>query len=584
MEKLNLEYKGYTCAMYHNHDDRNRLYGKPCAPGSIKPLEDWDFAADTIEEAKKRFETQVDKIINNENYKKKQLEWKTFADSQSIATVINILPDVFEKRIRQKEFDISLLTSVKGGDYEVPLYYVTKAWDVLLKGTLGFLSFLIGPEEDDDFSEETLQEFIDEESILRIRSQAIEDNDRMKVLWKKYFDIDIDTLDVNFKKFDMHMPPNVSHDDCIDYFLDVPNGVSEWIFDAIKYPSDDWASFDAVSSLMEITAYVLRYERNECFDINDYCIHVVGVESDQETYSLLCSQLANDYFNIYPSAEKVDSWKMTAKERMKSLQECDVAVIMQTRNTGRSKKYQKEVLELISLGKPFVTISIKSEDVVLPGKLPFQSNIFTENKKMSIKYEDLKNDILEMLKWVYDCRSEKVWLECDLCDNEYDKAVSLYEKGMEAKENGDEATAKKFLTESAEMGLPSAMVMLAFLLHGIDDSDDSQKKQFELISQAAQYGLWPAIRTLGTLFEEGTGCKKDVDKAMSWYKIAAKEGVGCACGDISDLYDKGEYFKRNLGKALYWMGNAHAHEIDSDVNDYKEDFDRLLAELFADYD
>lgn len=57
-------------------------------------------------------------------------------------------------------------------DAEVPLYYVTKAWDVLLKNSLGVWSFMIGPEEDEDISEESLKLFLKYEGATWSRVQA----------------------------------------------------------------------------------------------------------------------------------------------------------------------------------------------------------------------------------------------------------------------------------------------------------------------------------------------------------------------------------------------------------------------------
>lgn len=155
------------------------------------------------------------------------------------------------------------MEKVEGGDYAVPLYYVTKAWDNLLKGSLGSLSFMIGPEEDDDFSEEILKVYLQEEYASRSRGEATLQNDKMKELWKAHFEIDIDALEIDFTKYDMHLPPNVTQDEYYWYFEDLPDGVNEWIMRPINHPSETWAPHDATSCLMEFTANIIKYERNE---------------------------------------------------------------------------------------------------------------------------------------------------------------------------------------------------------------------------------------------------------------------------------------------------------------------------------
>ena len=102
---------------------------------------------------------------------------------------MNILPDEFKQRVTENKFDDTLLDIVQGGDYEVPLYYVTKAWDIILKGELFPIDFMIGPEEDEDCTEADIKEFLAEENATRSRCEACMDNDKMKKIWKRSFNI-----------------------------------------------------------------------------------------------------------------------------------------------------------------------------------------------------------------------------------------------------------------------------------------------------------------------------------------------------------------------------------------------------------
>ena len=176
---------------------------------------------------------------------------------------MNILPDEFKQRVTENIFDVTLLDTVKGGDYEVPIYYVTKAWDIILKGELFPIDFMIGPEEDEDCTEADIQEFIEEENITRTRCEACRDNNKMKKMWKELFNIDIDTLDIDFLKFDMHLPPNVTYNEYDYYFQDVPNGIDEWILCGINHPNSECITHDEVSALMEFTAEVLLRRKGE---------------------------------------------------------------------------------------------------------------------------------------------------------------------------------------------------------------------------------------------------------------------------------------------------------------------------------
>lgn len=258
-----LEYKGYRAILTLNPRD-NRLWGKICTPENPSiPMDSWGFAGNNIEEAENTFHYQVEKIISHKLFKQKCLEWKSNTDFESVRCVMNILPDEFQRRVVEYKFDHSLLTSVKGGDYEVPLYYVTKAWDVILKGELFPIDFMIGPEEDEDCTQEDIKEFLVEENASRSRCEACADNEKMKVLWKEYFNVDIDTLEVDFLEYNMHLPPNVTDDEYDYYFRDVPEGIDEWILGGINHPDSDMVTHDEVSALMEFTAEVLLRRKGE---------------------------------------------------------------------------------------------------------------------------------------------------------------------------------------------------------------------------------------------------------------------------------------------------------------------------------
>lgn len=262
MEELLLEHRGYTCVAKKYANGRWG-FGKGPTPEERDPDSPFDFFwfADTEEEARKWFAIHINHMIERIEYRNKISEWKATHDYKSVAAVFNILPEVFRKRIESDEFDKSLLDGVTGSDYVVPLYYVTKAYDVLLKGTLGNQAFMIGPEEDDDCTEEEIQEFLKEEGATRSRGEAIKDNDIMKQIWKDKFDIDIDALDVYFRQFDMHIPPNVTDRQFYDYFGDAEDGVNEWVIGGINYADKDFITHECVSALMEYTAEILKYER-----------------------------------------------------------------------------------------------------------------------------------------------------------------------------------------------------------------------------------------------------------------------------------------------------------------------------------
>lgn len=259
-----LEYLGYRGILEYNSRDNNRIYGKICYPEDPEtPSKNHGFAGDDLEEAEKLFHSCVDRIIANRQYSHECEEWKKVTDYESVRCVMDILPDKFRQRVTEGTFDKNLLYGVKGGCYAVPLFFVTKAWDIILKGTLETISFMIGPEEEDDCTEEDIREYLAENMATRTRSEATRDNDSMKELWKELFDIDIDNLPVDFHNFDKHLPPNVSMREYEDYFEDIPNGINEWILGSVNYPENESIFHDSVASLMEFTAQIILWREGK---------------------------------------------------------------------------------------------------------------------------------------------------------------------------------------------------------------------------------------------------------------------------------------------------------------------------------
>lgn len=256
---LRFESKGYFTILRPNRRDL-RYYGCIYKLDSYENLkEHGGLAAENEEEAKQRFLGIVESLVEAEKWRETNRKWhQENTDIESIGCVYDILPEKFRERVISGQFDKTLLEHVYGGDYTVPLPYVTKAWDVLLKGELGHYAFMIGPEEDnEDDYETTLRELIEEKHATRTRLEAIRQNDEIIKIWKEKLNVDIDGLDVDFTQFNMHMPPNISDSEYEDYFFNVPDGVFEWILTGVNNPNGK-CTFESVSALMEFTALIIK--------------------------------------------------------------------------------------------------------------------------------------------------------------------------------------------------------------------------------------------------------------------------------------------------------------------------------------
>lgn len=257
-----LKYRGYIGKLRINPKDNDRIYGSIAREDAPKKkIDGYGYAGDNVAEARERFKSCVDSCINAIEYKEKQRQFSQGCDTGFIASVINIMPGEFKRIVESGNYDRSLLEKVPCGDYEVPLYYVTKAWDFLLRGNMCGYEFMFGLWEEesvDDWRDYFTDEYNDYKPMPRLKCQAIGHNIEMKKLWKQYFDIDVDALEIDFSQFDKHMMPNVLDEDEYDYFNNVPYGLFEWVLFPLNDPDMEYVTWDFTSSLMESCAYIKR--------------------------------------------------------------------------------------------------------------------------------------------------------------------------------------------------------------------------------------------------------------------------------------------------------------------------------------
>ena len=97
-----------------------------------------------------------------------------------------------------------------------------------------------------------------------------------------------------------------------------------------------------------------------------------------------------------------------------------------------------------------------------------------------------------------------------------------FDKGFDAYESGDFATALQEWTPLAEQG----------------DAD-------------AQYNL-------GWVYENGQGVQQDYEEAVKWYTLAAEQGDAYAQFNLGLMYDKGEGVPKDSVYAYMWWNIAAA--------------------------
>ncbi|WP_064966659.1 T9SS type A sorting domain-containing protein [Tenacibaculum ovolyticum] len=147
----------------------------------------------------------------------------------------------------------------------------------------------------------------------------------------------------------------------------------------------------------------------------------------------------------------------------------------------------------------------------------------------------------------------------------YYREALFYLKGDEYTKK-DPEKAIEYLKPCARKGFDKAQLLLG-RLYSFENTEEADKKAFDLIKKAAEQKNAIAMADLGIMFKYGRGCKLNFNKARKWFKKSAKLGNDKAAYSLGYLYLKGlgnvtqnyeeatKWFKKsNYSMAKYWLG------------------------------
>lgn len=147
----------------------------------------------------------------------------------------------------------------------------------------------------------------------------------------------------------------------------------------------------------------------------------------------------------------------------------------------------------------------------------------------------------------------------------YYREALFYLKGDEYTEK-DPEKAIAYLKPCAEKGFDKAQMLLG-RLYSFENTEEADKKAFDLMKKAAKQENAIAMADLGVMYKYGKGCKLNFNKARKWFKKSAKLGNDKAAYSLGYLYLKGfgnitqnyekatKWFKKSKHPmAKYWLG------------------------------
>ncbi|MGA6121012.1 SEL1-like repeat protein [Sphingobacterium anhuiense] len=167
---------------------------------------------------------------------------------------------------------------------------------------------------------------------------------------------------------------------------------------------------------------------------------------------------------------------------------------------------------------------------------------------------------------------------------------SLYELGLDLLKKNKIEEAIEVLKIGVQRKHPQMMTELAMIYTDTEDQVHANLALgLALYEKAAKLGEKNAWNNLGYHYQNGLGCKKDIDKAVNAYTKAGELGNGLGWANLGDLYYHGQWVEKDEDKALdYYLKAQKLYYFNSDkladIYFTKEDYKKVLPLLKKDYD
>ena len=131
-------------------------------------------------------------------------------------------------------------------------------------------------------------------------------------------------------------------------------------------------------------------------------------------------------------------------------------------------------------------------------------------------------------------------------------AFADFQKGLDAYNSGDYATALKEWKPLAEQGYAEAQNNLGNMYEegqGVTQNSKTAVKWYKL---AAEQGDAKAQNNPGVMYDRGQGVTQDYTAAVKLYKLAAEQGYADAQYNLGHMYREGQGVAQDYQAALKW--------------------------------
>ena len=115
-----------------------------------------------------------------------------------------------------------------------------------------------------------------------------------------------------------------------------------------------------------------------------------------------------------------------------------------------------------------------------------------------------------------------------------------FQKGLEAAQKGDLATALHEWSALAEQGHVGAQYNLGVMYENGKGVTQDYKEAVKWYRKSAEQGTASAQTNLGLMYDKGEGVTQDYKEAVKWYRKSAEQGTASAQYALGGMYGIGQ--------------------------------------------
>ncbi len=131
-----------------------------------------------------------------------------------------------------------------------------------------------------------------------------------------------------------------------------------------------------------------------------------------------------------------------------------------------------------------------------------------------------------------------------------------FEKGMQAYNRGDYATALRELRPLAKQGNGDAQSNLGYMYANGENVPQDHAEAVKWYRKAAEQGYTRAQVNLGVMYSTGQGVPQDYVEAAKWYRKAAEQGHATDQFALGVMYGEGLNVPQDHAEAVKWYRKA----------------------------